>query len=732
MRRSLLFYSLFVIICASFYFTASQEVSATGSAFPSTKHGGGTTDSETPFDNGNGPGVDRSVHPDYTNYYNEINAEAGKYKGGECTQCHEPHASFGETEPLPSSGGDAGPDPYLALKEYGGASANYAILCWYCHENFTNINSSGYGLSYGRWGFYQGKTIFEASSHGAPPAGTFYWPGTGGGDIWPRNDRSGLPTGNRNSCLNCHTPHGIKAAGSGSAYDTTSPDTTGGVPAALQTVASGNPSVNADYLIPRQLIAWEETLCEKCHDATGPSTKNIQTEINKRHTSPSVTARSGHPIDDTALAGRHVVSEGLPVTDTTPPTGVYDPNKKHVECYDCHNPHADKSSNRLEGMKYILIDGTVKDPAMGDRQPYVYEVCIKCHGESHNSFIPNMTATGTPEIGGTLRTTVAQYGCSANINPASACTDGSNKRLEFNTATNPTTGLGANTFTGNRAYHPVAAAGRNTSTALNNQLLGGLSTSNTIQCTDCHNNNKTGDGTAGTYQDSSDPNGGGILATFTPTYPGPITQSNTTRSTDVASQYSGSDPVGPHGSTNVRILRANYNTTLGTTSAAPFSSWDPTNFQLCFNCHDIKAFVDWDGFVSSAQFTNFRQSGMMCTSSKSSLHTLHLTDAANFGAWGYLSNMYTTCANCHYNLHSNAEATNTLYGDGAGGSIPADGDTHLINFSPIIEVLDYAKPRWFYTSGIMRCNLKCHGIKMGTGGYGMSPPVDARYNYYGS
>lgn len=680
-----------------------HDANATGGAFPYTKHGGGTTDGLTPYDRGNGPGVDRAVNPAYGTHYNSLNPEAGKYKGGECTQCHEPHASFGESEAPPSTSGDAGPDAYLALKDYG-TSTNYANLCWYCHENFSNINSSGSPLGMGRWSFYQGTTVYQSSSH--YQSSNFYWPGTSGDltAIWPRQSRSSQPSGNKGSCLNCHTPHGVKEGGISTAFDTTAVPTS---PTNLH-LAANNASVSTDYLIPRQLIAWEEALCENCHDGS-PAGTNIEAEINKRSPSPSSVARSGHPIDDTSLAGKHVASESLPITT------------KHVECYDCHNPHAVSSTNRVEGMKFVDIGGTVRDPATGYRQPYVYEICLKCHGNSFNTFIPDQVATGTgAEVGGTLRTTVAQYGCTPNINPASSCTDGSNKRLEFDTATNSADGFGGANAP-NRAYHPVAAAGRNTSAALNNQLLGGLTTASTINCTDCHNNEATG---AGTFTG----------ATATPAYPGPVTQSNL-RATDVTSAYTGASPVGPHGSTNVRVLRANYNTSLGSTTAPPFASFDAANFALCFNCHNIEAFTDADGIVGVLQMTNFRLAPGG-TPPKSNLHALHLTDYSGLIGWDKINGMYTSCANCHYNVHSNAEATNTEYGTATGAGLPADGDTHLVNFSPIVAPLSFTKPRWWYDPDvlgdymgpIMRCNLTCHGVKMGL----PSDGLDAWYRYYDS
>ncbi len=696
------------------------DAHATGGAFPYTKHGGGATDGETPC----AGGVNRGLGSDYGGgcssavYYDT--PDAGKYKSGECTHCHEPHSSFGTTEPAPLGGSDAGPDPYLLLKEYG-TTTSYANLCWYCHENISNINSSGSPLTMGRWGFYQGSAIYQTSSHYNSSA--FYWPGTGETSlstpklIWPRRDRSALPSGNIGSCLNCHTPHGVKAADAANAYDAASPDGSGGVPAAMQTVASGNPSVMSDYMIPRQLVSWEETLCERCHDSSGPSSKNIQDEINKRLPSPSATARSGHPVDDTALAGRHTASEAIPVAN------------KHVECYDCHNPHAvkaptgvlgDGDGGRVKGMKYVDISGVTQEPApIGVRQPYIYEVCLKCHGNTYSTFIPDKA---WPSGGHTLRTTVLRSGtnCATNINPASSCTDGSNKRLEFDTATNSLDGFGG-TLAGNRAYHPVAAAGRNTSAAITRQLLGGLTNAKTINCTDCHNNDITG---AGTFSGT----------TATPTYPGPVTQSNL-RATDVNNGYSLS-PVGPHGSTNVRILRANYNTSLGTTTAAPFTSFNSNNFALCFNCHNVAAFTDTDGLnASGLRITNFRQgpfgfSGCNCNSPKTNLHATHLTDITTFGGWNLLGSMYTACANCHYNVHSNAEATNTYYGSGGGAGIPGDGDTHLVNFSPIVQPYNYVKPRWWYTGTNMRCDLSCHGVGMSGGGF--MNPIDACYEYNAS
>ena len=650
------------------------EAFATGAAFPSTKHGGGTTDGETPC----AGGVNRGLGTDYsgdcttaatTNAYHSGNPEAGKYMSGECSHCHEPHAMFGTTEPAPSGTGDAGPDPYLVFKEYG-TTANYSYLCWYCHQNIGNINSSGSPATMGRWGFYQGQSVYTESSHYLNSS--FYWPGTGGGagEPWPRRDRSLLPNGNKGSCLNCHTPHGIKAADAANAYDTTSPDGSGGVPATAQTTAA-NPSVMSDYMIPRQLIAWEETLCERCHDASGPSTKNIQTEINKRYTAN----QSGHPIDDTTFAGRHVATESLPITT------------KHVECYDCHNPHAvkaptgvlgDGDGGRVKGMKFIDMDGIVRDPAVGFRQPYVYEICFRCHGDSYNT---------------TMSYPFPTYTDRSNPNDITKpWPSGTNKRFEFNPLSSSNgTGYGPNQ-TYNSAYHPVASAGQNQSAALSNQLLAGLTTTSTINCTDCHNNND--------------------LSAVT----GPVTQSNL-RLTDIVSGYAGASPVGPHGSTNLRILRESYYIGYLSYTFPPFGSGAGVTaaVPLCFRCHDIAAFNS-DAAASDAK-TNFKWTPGATTYN---LHYAHVYGQRP-GLGGCMGLApYDPCMYCHYNIHSNIQAKNTIYGDGTGatgcnGCLPPDGDTHLLNFAPNVAAQGSAKPRWYYNSTLnrMACDLRCHGINMG-------------------
>ncbi len=289
----------------------------------------------------------------------------------------------------------------------------------------------------------------------------------------------------------------------------------------------------------------------------------------------------------------------------------------------------------------------------------------------------------------------------------------SNKRLEFDSTSSDSTYGPPGT---NNAYHPVASAGKNTSLALCLQLqAGGFPSltcttqpspdlaSLTIMCTDCHNSEQTGSGVTGIM--------------------GPVTGSNL-RPTDKASVYAGASPVGPHGSQALTpslrfnigvndngdrsILRDYYFTGRLPPDRSPFvapsSATEFQNrFKLCFNCHD------WNTFYGNNNNTNFYTSGFV-----TNLHAFHLRA---FGSGVIWLATYEACMTCHYNVHSNVQATNTGYdaSTGGSGSLAADGDTHLVNFAPgVVSALDYAKPAWYYNAGFlqMSCNLRCHGIQM--------------------
>ena len=308
--------------------------------------------------------------------------------------------------------------------------ASGQLQCASCHNAHDDTYGKFLAMSNTRSALCQTCHVKNYWNQSAHSTSNATWNGVAP-DPWPI---SSLTTVANNACLNCHKPH-----------------TAGGRQRLLN-------------------FAVEESNCSACHNAN-VAQKNVMNEFNKF---------SRHPIANT--------------------TGVHDPKEtavvgaaRHVECQDCHNPHAANAttgtlSGTLTGVRGINAAGTEVNPVTRE-----YEICYRCHADS-----PNMPAPRTTRQ-------LAQ----------------TNVRLEFNTA--------------NPSYHPVAGPGKNPNVPSLAGAPAGLTTSSTIACSDCHNNN-------------SGPKAGGV------------------------------GPNGPHGSAFAPLLVRQYLTADPNTESA-------TAYALCYNCH---------------------------------------------------------------------------------------------------------------------------------------------------
>ncbi len=187
-----------------------------------------------------------------------------------------------------------------------------------------------------------------------------------------------------NACENCHDPHN-----------------SAGTPRLLKASA-------------------EENNCLDCHNGNVAST-NIQTETLKLYTHNVYGYNNIHDPTEAAMS-----------------------STLHVECQDCHNPHAVNNTTAnapnangfLTGIKGIDQGGNAVTAIT-----YEYELCYRCHADSPTK-------------------------------PASVITrqiEQNNVRLEFDQA--------------NPSYHPIEAAGVNNNVP---SLIAPLTASSVIYCTDCH------------------------------------------------------------------------------------------------------------------------------------------------------------------------------------------------------------------------------------------------------
>lgn len=217
---------------------------------------------------------------------------------------------------------------------------------------------------------------------------TALWNETGT-DPWPHTEYTTVA---ENGCENCHRPHS----------------------------ANGR-----DRLMN---YPAEEANCLACHNGNVAS-RNIENELSKTYAHNSYTYMMVHdPQED-------------PLVTTM-----------HVECQDCHNPHAaneDEASapnvkGSLAGSRGISLSGSPVSQVL-----YQYEICFRCHGDS-----PGKPAAYT-----------------------SRSIEQTNTRLEFNPA--------------NPSFHPVAAAGKNPDVP--SLIAPEYTESDMIYCSDCH----AGDGPSG-------------------------------------------------------------------------------------------------------------------------------------------------------------------------------------------------------------------------------------------
>lgn len=170
----------------------------------------------------------------------------------------------------------------------------------------------------------------------------------------------------------------------------------------------------------------EENNCLICHSGN-VAANNIQAQFSKLY--------------------KHNVTAYQQIHDLEEPNTV---QTKHVECEDCHNPHASKNQSAnppstngfLTGVKGVNTNGLSVNPAQ-----YEYEVCYRCHADSQDK---------------------PQSASPRQIQQ-------NNVRHEFDP--------------GNPSFHPVESAAVNPNVP---SLISPYTISSKIYCSDCHASDGTG------------------------------------------------------------------------------------------------------------------------------------------------------------------------------------------------------------------------------------------------
>lgn len=168
----------------------------------------------------------------------------------------------------------------------------------------------------------------------------------------------------------------------------------------------------------------EEDNCLNCHDGTVAKT-DVRAELDKL---------SAH--DPRRYTGVHDPTEGAW------------PSQAHVECADCHNPHAARATSPAAsrtsiGATLLHTAGVTSGGGGVDNAQAEYEVCLRCHGDTAASVAPRVSRQ------------IQEFNMRQKFGPTSA------------------------------SFHPVITTSPSLDTV---SLAPGLTRGAVIHCTDCHNN----------------------------------------------------------------------------------------------------------------------------------------------------------------------------------------------------------------------------------------------------
>lgn len=179
-------------------------------------------------------------------------------------------------------------------------------------------------------------------------------------------------------------------------------------------------------------FAKSEDNCLNCHDGSVART-NLRIDLSKPSRHDVIRYKGVHDLKESPMA-----------------------TSMHVECVDCHNPHATQDAPT----QAPAVPGTMRDVsgvtasgAITEKVQYEYEVCFKCHGDNPHRIESRITRQITQ----------------------------TNTRLEFGSS--------------NPSFHPVISPGVNQNVP---SLKSPLRITSMIHCTSCHNSDRTS-GTKGPH-----------------------------------------------------------------------------------------------------------------------------------------------------------------------------------------------------------------------------------------
>jgi predicted CXXCH cytochrome family protein len=382
--------------------------------------------------------------------------------GASCSFCHTPHGAMGGTPLWSRALSTAVYKIYesSSLKAKVGQPTGSSKLCLSCHDGTVALSERVAGSIGGTYMAAGGANLGTDLSDDHPIS-FVYSSGLSAEDAQIRPpiglpeplklDRSG-----ELQCTTCHDAHDnrngkflVMSNGRSqmcvSCHDLTGWTTSVHESSGVLVAGAGDP-----YLQQGSRGTLAEAGCLACHRPHGAGGHQrllhfAQIEENCLNCHNGLVATTNVKADMLKLS-RHNV---LQYRDVHDPREIATAAPMHVECVDCHNPHAAQHAlaqapiipGALQGVSGITITGSATANAQ-----FEYEVCFKCHADNPRRPASSITRQITQ----------------------------TNVRLEFEPS--------------GPSFHPVAAPGVNPNVP---SLIPPMTAATLIYCTDCHNSDGT-------------------------------------------------------------------------------------------------------------------------------------------------------------------------------------------------------------------------------------------------
>jgi len=392
----------------------------------------------------------------------DLSAVAG---GGTCSFCHTPHGALAGTPLWSRKLSTAVYRIYQSssLEADVGQPTGSSKLCLSCHDGTVALTETLTGGASGSTYIAPGSANLGTDLSDDHPISFVYSPGLSARDSQVRvplalPDPLQLDRAGELQCTTCHDPHDnsygdfLVMSNQRSQMCTSCHDLTGWTSSSHESNNVLVAGATDSYLQQGEYATLADAGCQSCHrpHAAGGNERLLhfpRLEDNCLSCHDGSVAQSNIRADLFKLS-RH---------DVFRYQGVHDPREiptaaaRHVECVDCHNPHAVRAASARPPLitgSMQGVSGVTASGAMLRNAQYEYEVCFKCHGDAPDRPPSALTRQITQ----------------------------TNTRLEFDPS--------------GPSFHPVVAPGVNPNVP---SLKPPMTVATLIYCTDCHSSDSTSD-----------------------------------------------------------------------------------------------------------------------------------------------------------------------------------------------------------------------------------------------